>query len=53
LDIYNKFLKRITVNLEEYLHRKMKILAAERDSTLNDVMIEAAKMYLQNKSKYS
>tara|TARA_R100000654_G_scaffold15451_1_gene32852 strand:- start:1783 stop:1923 length:141 start_codon:yes stop_codon:yes gene_type:complete len=45
-------LKRITVNLEEYLHREMKIAAAKEGSTLNDVMIEAAKMFLQNKSKY-
>jgi len=40
------------VNLEEYLHREMKIAAAKEGSTLNDVMIEAAKMFLQNKSKY-
>jgi len=46
-------LKRITVNLEEYLHKKMKVLAAQEDSTLNDVMIEAAKMYLQSRCKDS
>ena len=46
-------MKQITVNLEDYLHREMKILAAQNTSTLNEVMIEAAKMYLQNKSKHS
>ena len=46
-------MKRITVNLEDYLHREMKIAAAKNSSTLNDVMIEAAKLYLQNKSRYS
>ena len=46
-------LKRKTVNIEEYLHKKMKVLAAQEDSTLNDVMIEAAKMYLQFKCKDS
>ena len=43
----------ITVNLEEYLHKKMKVLAAQEDSTLNDVMIEAAKMFLQSRCKDS
>jgi len=42
-------LKRITVNIEDYLHRKLRVLAAQEDTTLNDVMIEAAKMYLQSK----
>tara|TARA_B100001029_G_C15016253_1_gene427543 strand:+ start:830 stop:970 length:141 start_codon:yes stop_codon:yes gene_type:complete len=45
-------LKRVTVNLEDYLHREIKIAAAKEGSTLNDIMIEAAKMFLQNKSKY-
>ena len=31
----------------------MKVLAAQEDSTLNDVMIEAAKMYLHSKCKDS
>ena len=44
-------MKRITVNIEDYLHREMKIAAAKNDSTLNDVMIEAVKVYLQDKSK--
>jgi len=45
--------KRITVNLEDYLHKKIKIAAAEEDSTINLIMIEAAKMYLHNKCKDS
>jgi len=46
-------LKRITVNLEDFLHKKLRVLAAQEDSTLNDVMIEAAKMYLQSRCKDS
>jgi len=42
-------LKRITVQLEEYLHRKIKVIAAERGLTVNTVMIEAAKLYLGSK----
>jgi len=46
-------LKRITVNLEDFLHKKLRVLAAQEESTLNDVMIEAAKMYLQKNCKSS
>jgi len=46
-------MKRITVNLEEYLHKKLKVLAAQQDTTLNDVMIEASKMYLHANCKSS
>jgi len=41
--------KRITVQLEEYLHRQIKIIAAERGLTVNTVMIEAAKLYISRK----
>ena len=43
--------KRITVTMEDYLHRKLKIQAATDGSTINDVTVEAIKMYLQNKCK--
>jgi len=43
--------KRITVQLEDYLHKKVKIQAAQDSSTINDVMIEAVKMYLQKNCK--
>ena len=44
-------IKRITVNMEDYLHRKLKIQAATDSNTINDVVNEAIKMYLQNKCK--
>tara|TARA_Y100001938_G_C7832425_1_gene302034 strand:- start:255 stop:395 length:141 start_codon:yes stop_codon:yes gene_type:complete len=43
--------KRVTVQLEDYLHKKVKIQAAQDSSTINDVMIEAVKMYLHKKCK--
>ena len=44
-------MKRVTVQLEDYLHKKVKIQAAKDSSTINDVMIEAVKMYLHKKCK--
>ena len=44
-------IKRITVNMEDYLHRKLKIQAATDSTTINDVVNEAIKMYLQDKCK--
>jgi len=37
--------------MEDYLHKKLKIQAATDDATINDVTVEAIKMYLQNKCK--
>tara|TARA_R100000458_G_scaffold24576_1_gene22146 strand:- start:1436 stop:1594 length:159 start_codon:yes stop_codon:yes gene_type:complete len=45
-------MKRVTVVMEEWLHKKAKIRAAETDLSVNDLMIEAVKMYLQESSKY-
>ena len=44
-------LKRITVQMDEQLHRKLKIQAATEGNTINDVVNEAVIMYLQNKCK--
>ena len=44
-------IKRITVTMEDYLHRKLKIQAATDSNTINEVVNEAIKMYLQNKCK--
>ena len=44
-------IKRITVKMEDYLHRKLKIQAATESNTINDVVNEAIKMYLQDKCK--
>jgi len=38
--------------MEDYLHKKLKIQAATDDSTINDLTVEAIKMYLQNKCKH-
>lgn len=45
-------MKRVTVVMEDWLHKKAKIRAAETDLSVNDLMIEAVKMYLQESSKY-
>ena len=37
--------------MEDYLHRKLKIQAATDSNTINEVVNEAVKMYLQNKCK--
>ena len=44
-------IKRITVNMEDDLHRKLKIQAATDSNTINEVVNEAIKMYLQQKCK--
>tara|TARA_R100000655_G_scaffold28177_1_gene57334 strand:+ start:587 stop:757 length:171 start_codon:yes stop_codon:yes gene_type:complete len=44
-----KSLKRVTVTMEDYLHRKLKIQAATDSSTINDITVEALKMYLHKK----
>ena len=37
--------------MEDYLHRKLKIQAATDSNTINEVVNEAIKMYLQQKCK--
>ena len=37
--------------MDEHLHRKLKIQAATESNTINDVVVEAVIMYLQNKCK--
>ena len=37
--------------MEEELHRKLKIQAATDSNTINELVNEAVKMYLQNKCK--
>ena len=44
-------MKRITVQMDEHLHRKLKIQAATESNTINDVVVEAIIMCLQNKCK--
>jgi len=44
-------IKRITVTMEDELHRKLKIQAAIDSNTINEVVNEAIKMYLHKISK--
>lgn len=37
--------------MEDYLHRQLKIKAATDSSTINDVVVESIKMYLQKNCK--
>ena len=37
--------------MDEHLHRKLKIQAATESNTINDVVVEAVVMYLQDKCK--
>tara|TARA_R100001460_G_scaffold39525_5_gene74345 strand:+ start:1424 stop:1564 length:141 start_codon:yes stop_codon:yes gene_type:complete len=41
----------MTVNLEDWLHKKIKIAAAEQDMTINDLTIKAVTMYLHDLQK--
>tara|TARA_B100000902_G_scaffold58663_1_gene65639 strand:- start:3699 stop:3848 length:150 start_codon:yes stop_codon:yes gene_type:complete len=43
--------KRVTVKLDDDKHLKLKVIAASQELTLNDVMIRAAEMYIQQNSK--
>ena len=44
-------MKRVSLTMEEWLHRKLKIQAAKEGLTINDISVEAIKMYLHNKCK--
>ena len=41
-------LKRVTVVLPPELHKALKLRGIELDITMNDQLIDAVKMYLQN-----
>jgi len=40
-------IKRVTVNMPLELHRKLKMTAVAADMTMNDVLIEALELHLQ------
>ncbi len=44
-------MKRVSLTMDDDLHRKLKIQAAKEGLTINDVSVEAIKMYLHNKCK--
>tara|TARA_Y100001938_G_C8023610_1_gene396742 strand:- start:694 stop:843 length:150 start_codon:yes stop_codon:yes gene_type:complete len=43
--------KRITVKLDDANHLKLKVIAASQQLSLNEVMVRAAVMYIQQNSK--
>jgi len=44
-------IKRVTVNMPLELHRKLKMTAVAVDMTMNDVLIEALELYLQQNTQ--
>jgi len=45
-------MKRVTVNFQDECHLRLKLFAAAKEMTINEVMIEAAKLYVQCNSKH-
>ena len=41
-------IKRVTIRMSKDVHLKLKILAAQRESTLENEVIKAVKMYIQS-----
>ena len=41
------FLKRVTVQLDDDLHKEVKVWAAQNEVSMNDVFVEAIKAYLK------
>jgi len=44
-------LKRLSVAIDTELHRRLKVFAASADVTMNDVVVEAVKEYLNKYRK--
>ena len=42
------FLKRVTVQLDDDLHKDVKVWAAQNAVSMNDVFVEAIKSYLRS-----
>ena len=45
------FVKRLSVTIDTELHRILKIYAASKEVTMNDVVVEAVKEYLNKNAK--
>ncbi len=41
-------IKRVTIKMPKDIHLQLKILAAQRESTLENEVIKAVKMYIQS-----
>ena len=44
----NAWVRRVTVQLDDDLHKRLKVLSAESVTTLNDIFVEAVKRYLKD-----
>ena len=42
------FLKRVTVQLDDDLHKEVKVWAAQNEVSMNDVFVNAIKAYLKS-----
>ena len=42
------FLKRVTVQLDDDLHKEVKVWAAQNEVSMNDVFVKAIKAYLKS-----
>ena len=49
----NLDIKRVTIRMPKDVHLKLKIEAATKDSTLEQIVIDAVDMYLQTNCKDS
>ena len=45
---YKLDIKRVTIKMPKDIHLKLKILAAKRESTLENEVLKAVKMYIQS-----
>ncbi len=48
---YNLDIKRITIRMPKDKHIKLKIQAATKDSTLEQIVLDAVDMYIQSNCK--
>ena len=47
-DWLDDLLKRVTVQLDDNLHKEVKVWAAQNEVSMNDVFVEAIKSYLKS-----
>lgn len=47
------YVKRVTVQLEDDLHKEVKVWAAQNEVSMNDVFVEAIKSYIKSNAEES
>ena len=47
MDLGDDWVKRVTVQLEDDLHKQVKVWAAQNEVSMNDVFVEAIKAYIE------